>query len=253
MQRIRLGALLEASLPFWESLAESDKNLLMTSARLQKYRPGTILQNSTDEYSPGVQIVVRGRARAFISSPDGKQLTLKHYLESENFVIGISCVLGDYTCDVSVETETECEVLLIPRSVFVPLFDANPAVRAASMAMLGAKLSKTIHALEALTFSGMKSRLAHMLLEQSVLAGSAVFKVTHADIAADIGTVREVVTRLLKRFQTEGLLTLYRGRIRLDDIPALMNIRGDFLGSVSNVIYLPEPANAFAESPRRIV
>jgi CRP-like cAMP-binding protein len=121
------------------------------------------------------------------------------------------------------------------------------------MAMLGSKLSKTIHALEALTFSGMKSRLANMLLEQSMLAGSTVFKITHADIAADIGTVREVVTRLLKRFQTDGLLTIYRGRIKLDNIPALMNIRGDFLGSVSNIIYLQDPTAAFAEAPRQIV
>jgi CRP/FNR family transcriptional regulator len=253
MPRIRLESLLEASLPFWDILTEADKNNLLTCARLQKYKPGTILQHSTDEYSPGVQIVVSGRARAFISSPDGKQLTLKHYIDSEYFVIGISCVFGDYTCDVSVETETECEVLMIPRSAFMPLFDSNLAVRAASMEMLGLKLSRIIHSLEAFTFSGMKSRLANMLIEQSVLAGSPVFKTTHADIAADIGTVREVVTRLLKRFQTEGLLTLYRGKIRLDNIPALMDIRGDFLGSVGSIIDLQDPSPAFADTSRRIV
>lgn len=253
MSRVSLETLLEACLPFWGCLPENDKNNLLTCARLHKYRVGTVLQHSTDEYSPGIQIVVSGRARAFISSPDGKQLTLKHYVDGEYFGFGISCVLGGYTCDVSVEAETECEVLLIPRAAFVPLFDTNAAVRAASMLMLGQKLSSTIHALEAFTFSSMKSRLAHVLIERCELAGSPVFRITHADIAADTGTVREVITRLLQRFQTEGLLTLYRGRIRLDNIPALMDIRGDFLGSLGNLFYFKKPEEEPVESPRQTV
>ncbi len=186
-----------------------------------------IVRHSTDEFCPGVQIVRRGRARVFMCSPEGKQLTLQRITDNEPFVIGVSCMLNKTIFDVSLETETECEIAVISREICRRLFDANPAVRNACIGIIAQRFSKTMRVLGSVTFLSMRSRLAGALIEQSVLAGSPVFEATHAGIAADIGSVREVVTKVLRKFQAEGFVTLLRGKIRIEDMQALENIRGD--------------------------
>jgi CRP/FNR family transcriptional regulator len=91
--------------------------------------------------------------------------------------------------------------------------------------------------LEAIAFTSTRSRLANALIEQSFLSGSSLLKVTHAGIAADLGAKREVVTRLLHQFQNDGFVTLRKQSIKIDDLQALMNIRGDYLGYLSNMLY----------------
>ncbi len=124
-------------------------------------------------------------------------------------------------------TETECEIVLIPRDICRQLFDSNQEVRKACMEIIAIRFSKTMRVLGSVAFLSMRSRLAGTLIEQSVLAGSPVFTATHASIAADIGSVREVVTKVLRKLQAEGIVTLLRGKIKIDDLEALERIRGD--------------------------
>ncbi|MDR1669818.1 MAG: Crp/Fnr family transcriptional regulator, partial [Oscillospiraceae bacterium] len=183
----------------------------------------------TDESSPGIQIVKQGRARVFINSRDGKQLTLQRILENELSVIGVSCVLDNVIFNVSLETETACEVALIPRVICKQLFSKNIAVKDSVIDMITVKFSQTMRILETVTFSSMGSRLANALIEQSSFAGSEIFTVTHESIAADLGTAREVVTRLLNQFQTDGLVKLLRGKIEINNMQALAAMRGEAL------------------------
>jgi CRP/FNR family transcriptional regulator len=232
-----LSEVFKKTLPFWNVLLETEKEQIITTATRQIYKPKTVIQHSTNANSPGVQIVWHGRARAFISSPDGKQLTLQRVLAEEVFAIGISCILDKCIFDVGLETETQCEIVLIPRDVCKKLFDANIEVKRATINILASKLSKTMHILESVAFTSTKSRLANALIEQSSLAGSLVFKATHANIAFDLGTTREFVSRLLGQFQNDGLVTLRRGKIQINNRQALLDMRGDYLGYISNLLY----------------
>ncbi len=238
---------LRASLPFWSYLAKSEKENLVATSILQEYKPKALLHNCTDKNSPGIQIVRRGRARVFICSPDGKQLTLQRIESDQLFAIGISCVLKDTIFDVSLETETCCEVLLIPRAICKKLFDTNPMVKIATIDVISSKFATTMRILEAIAFTSTRSRLANTLIEQSFLAGSSAINVTHASIAADLGTTREVVTRLLNQFKNDGLVTLRPRIIKIDDKQALMDIRGDYLGYISSLMY-PKPQR-ISQSP----
>ncbi len=92
----------------------------------------------------------------------------------------------------------------------------------------------------AVPFTSTRSRRANTLIEQSFLAGSSVINITHASIAADIGATRAVVSRLLKQFQTDGLVTLRPQIIQIDNKQALIDIRGDYFGYISGLIS-PKP------------
>ena len=221
-----LQSVFQASLPFWCDMTDSERDNLVAVSKLKTYKRGTIINNSTDKSGPGVQIVTRGRTRAYISSPDGKQLTLQRIKDNEIYILGVSCVLDNSIFDVSLETETECAVALIPRAACKRLFDTNIAVKNGIISMIASRFSQAMHTLESVAFVSTGSRLANALIEQSVLAGSLTFATTHAKIAADIGSAREVVTRLLNQFQRNGVLTLTRGMIRINDIQAISDMRG---------------------------
>ncbi len=240
MTIIELENCLRASLPFWHHLTETEKEHLVTTSELVKYQPRVLIHHCTDTSSPGIQIIMRGRARVFISSPDGKQLTLHRIEDYMLLPIGVTCVLTNTICDVSLETETNCEILLIPRATCKKLFDTNLWVKAATIDILASRFTRTMRILESIAFTGTRSRVANSLIEQSFLSGSLAINITHAHIAADLGTTREVVTRILNRFQADGLVTLQQKVIQIDDKQALIDISGEYLSGISDLLY-PKP------------
>ncbi|MDR1692009.1 MAG: Crp/Fnr family transcriptional regulator, partial [Oscillospiraceae bacterium] len=212
-----------------------EREELIASAVLQEYKAGALIHNCTDANSPGVQIVKRGRARVYISSPDGKQLTLQRIGDNQLFAIGVSCVLNNKIFDVNLETETNCEVLLIPRGVCKKLFDSNERVRTSTMEIVASRFAHTMRILEAIAFTSTRNRLANVLIEQC--DGLGMVKATHAGIAADLGTTREVVTRILHQFQEDGLVTLRQREIHITDKDSLLGVRGEYLGYIGDLLY----------------
>jgi CRP/FNR family transcriptional regulator len=221
-----LEALFQESLVFWGELTDDEKAELIISATTQMYKPNSIVNQGQDEKDLGVLIIARGMARVYMSSPEGRQLTLQRITGNGFFVFGISCVLDEPIFNVIFETETECEIVLIPCEVFKRLYKNNDAVKHAIIELLSLRFSFVMSLMERVFFSSVGSRLASALIERSTLSGSDVFSTTHAAIASDIGTVREVVTKLLDKFKAEGLVNLRRGSIEIKNHQALLEMSG---------------------------
>ena len=221
-----MKSILRYNLPFWKDLSDNEKNLLLSGSRQQKYAAGTVFDHGGGECSD-VEIITSGRARVYISSPDGKEITLYRILDSDFCMMSVACMLHGINFGISLETETDCEILRIPSEIYRQLLDTNPAVKSFTLELVSSRFSDVMWLLEQLVFSNMGKRLAGALIEQSVLAGSTVLDITHERIAADLGTAREVVTRLLKQFQLDGWVSLSRGRIEITDEKAL----GDMIKS----------------------
>jgi len=183
-----------------------------------------ILNHGGDECS-GVEILKSGMERVYISSPDGREITLYRLLDNDVCMMSAACMLNNISFNISLEAETDCEIIIIPPEIYQCLSDSNTAVKNFTLELVSSKFTDVMWLLEQLVFSNMGSRLANALIEHVALNGGNILDITHEKIASDLGTAREVVTRLLKQFQLDGLVSLSRGKIEVINEKALRNIK----------------------------
>ena len=205
-----------ASLTFVNKLSVFEYNLFQNNLIPLRYVKGSILHHGREDCG-GLLYVKDGRLRTFIISGSGKEITLFHLLDGANCILSASCAFRNITFDVHVEAEADSSVYLLPTAAFQQLENSNPAVREFSGNLIAARFSDVMWVMEQVVFMSMDKRLALFLLEQATLGGSPRLDLTHEAIARNLGSAREVVTRLLKYFASEGLVNLSRGEITLKD------------------------------------
>ena len=165
----------------------------------------------------GVQIIEKGRARIFITSPNGGDITLFRLVDGDVSILSAACMLNGMDVELDMEMETDCIVYTIPKKLYKNLYDENGSVKDYTMEMISEKFSDIMWLFNQFVFSNVASRLAGALLEHRALEGSDILPVTHEVLARDAGTAREVVTRLLKQFQDDGMVRLTRGKVEILD------------------------------------
>lgn len=214
------AAYLGECLPFWPHLSEEEKALLTGYAVDMTYSKGAIIHNDRKTCT-GVLVVVHGRLRIYIVGEDGKEITLYRLVERDVCVLSASCVLRNITFDVHIQAEEPTKVLNIPTETYKRLEQSNQQVQDFTNQLVSSRFSEVMWVMEQLVFMSMDKRLSIYLLEQSALVGGNCLRLTHEAIAHDLGTAREVVTRLLKYFQDEKMVTLSRGEVTIVDYDAL--------------------------------
>ena len=207
-------------LPFWNALDANQKRFLQGKLMERCYREG---QNIHDgEECTGLILVNSGQLRSFILSESGKEITLFRLFEGDVCILSSSCIMRNITFDIQVEAEKNSEILIMPASVFKRLSDENLAVKDFQAEITAARLSDVMWVVEQVVFMSMDKRLANFLLEQASVEGADDLSITHDVIARHMGTAREVISRMLKYFENEGLVTLSRGKVTLTDRKGLI-------------------------------
>lgn len=215
--------LVSEGLPFWEQLTPQEQQLLQERMVRVVYPAGmTIHENGQD--CTGLMQLCRGRLRAYMLSETGKEITLYRLFAGDICVLSASCVMQDITFDFHIEAEQETEVFVIPPNIFRQLSETSLAVSKYAARLISARLSDVMWVMEQVVFMSLDRRLALFLLEQSAIEGSTTLVLTHEAIAKHLGSAREVVTRMLKYFQQEGLVTLSRGTISITDPKGLRKL-----------------------------
>ena len=184
------------------------------------YSEGQIIHDGDD--CTGLLLVKSGQLRIFVLSESGKEITLFRLFEHDVCILSSSCIMRNITFQIQVEAEKNSEILVMPAVVFKHLSGVNSAVKAFEAEIVSARLSDVMWIVEQVVFMSMDKRLANFLLEQSSIEGSDELLITHDTIARNLGTAREVVSRMLKYFESEGLVTLNRGKVALVDRKRLM-------------------------------
>jgi CRP/FNR family transcriptional regulator len=133
-------------------------------------------------------------------------------------------MLHDLQFDISIEAEKDSQIVVIPPSVYKNLMDRSLAVSNYTNQVMASRLSEVMWLMEQIMWKSFDKRLAAFLLEESGLDGTDTLQITHDRIAAHLGTAREVVTRMLRYFQSEGLVTLSRGTVELCDKKRLQEL-----------------------------
>ena len=209
--------------PFWESLTDTQKQDIEANAAKNLCEKKTQLHFGGGECA-GVQIIASGRARVFITSPGGGDITLFRLIAGDVSILSAACMLSGMDIELDMEMETDCEIYTIPKKVYRKLYEESPEVKDYTMEMISEKFSDIMWLFNQFVFSNVASRIASALLEHRVLDGTDELRLTHEDIAKDAGTAREVVTRILKQFQSDGLVKLTRGKVTVLDAAKLGKI-----------------------------
>ena len=209
--------------PFWDSLTEEQQRQIQENT-LENFCPKKTRLHFGGGECAGVQIIGSGRARVFITSPGGGDITLFRLLEGDVSILSAACMLSGMDVELDMEMETDSQIYTIPKKIYRRLYDESAAVKDYTTEMISEKFSDIMWLFNQYVFSNVASRLAGSILEHRALAGTDLFSITHDVLARGIGTARKVVTRLLKQFQKDGLITITRGKIEVLDSGKLSKI-----------------------------
>ena len=207
-------AFLEQTLPFWKELTPAQQKLVRTNTVRHNYPAGEMLHNGSKDCS-GVMVIVSGQLRVYIVSESGKEVTLYRLLDRDICLFSASCIMKNISFEVFIESEKDCEILLLPTPVYKELAQSSLAVSAYSNQLMQSRFSDVMWLVEQVMFMSFDKRLAIFLLDQAGMEGSDTLKITQEAVAKHLGSAREVVTRMLKYFQGEGYVRIFRGGIEI--------------------------------------
>lgn len=215
--------LLKKNLPFWDKISNEEQKLILNNSVILKYQKSNILHND-DEDCRGLAIVKSGNLRAYMLSESGKEITLYRLFENDSCIMTASCLLKNITFDMIIEAERDCEIILIPSVIYERLSSSNLLIQDFTNQLISSRFSDVMWIMEQVVFMSFDKRLAIFLLEQSAIEDSDKITMTHDTIAKNLGSAREVVTRMLKYFQNSDLVYVSRGNIEIKDRKKLMEL-----------------------------
>ena len=177
-------------------------------------------------------IVLQGSLRVFKSDPSGREITLYRLTAGEGCILSAFAILSQSEFTATAEVEGRSSVLLIPAPVFRDWVNRFEVWRDYVFQMLFNQLNSVIAKMQSLAFDRVDERLADYLVQNAVRQNVTVLRLTHQQIARDLGTAREVVSRILKDFERANLVRLERGRVYVLNVPALKQYHQRELGFV---------------------
>ena len=209
-----------SSFPIWNKLNPEQQQRLESVSEFRKVKKGTILHDGSPECL-GMLLVCAGQLRAYILSEEGREVTITRFFEMDICLFSASCVMPNMQFDVFIEAEKDSEIWVIPACLYQNLMDESLAIANYSHNLITNHFSEVMWLMEQIMWKSFDKRLAKFLLEESRLEGTDSLKITHEKIANHMGNAREVVTRMLRYFQSEGMVKLTRGAVDIVDAAAL--------------------------------
>lgn len=188
----------------------------------RRFAKGTVLYEEGFP-CPLVPLIVSGVVRVYKMSETGREITLYRVEENQVCVLSSTCALADQDAKLPAVAvaETDVELLAIPTHVFRRMLRENPALHGFINHLLTERLAEMMMVVDEVAFGRVDLRLAELLLRQSAEHPERAVLATHAQLAMELGSAREVISRLLKDFERKGLVSLGRGRVDVTDADGL--------------------------------
>lgn len=217
-----VGMELKEFFPIWDKISERDREILVNSAVLRSSKQGAVIHNEGADCD-GLYAVKSGQLRIFISR-GGREITLFRLLERDICLLSASCILSDIQFDVLIQSEKDTKYYTIPSKVYKQLMSTSVEISNFTNRIMSARFTEVMWLIEQIVFKRLDSRLAKFLIDESNFENSHSLKLTHEQIAAHLGTAREVISRMLKYFESEGTVRLSRGAVTITDMSKLKNL-----------------------------
>jgi len=193
------------SIPMFAGLDSGPLEAIAAAAAARSYTTGQLLFHEGD-VCEGLFLLVGGTVKIFKTSPAGRQLTLA--VETAPATVAELPLFDGGPYPASAQAIETVSVLFLHKRMFRTICLQHPQVPLRALAVVGRRLRGLVGLIESVTFGSVRQRLARLLLEHADRTGGGAFALpgTHQEIALNLGTVREVISRNLNRFQADGLI-----------------------------------------------
>ena len=202
--------------PIWDELTGEHQERIRNSLIRRRIEAGTVIHNGRADCA-GLLLVESGRLRAYILSDGGREITLYRLFDRDICLFSASCMLRSLQFDVTIQAEKDTELWVIPTEIYQRIMAQSAPLSNYTNEIMAARFSEVMWLLEQVMWKSMDRRVAGFLLEEAAIEGGNRLSITHEAIANHLGTHREVVTRMLRYLQGEGLVKLSRGAVELLD------------------------------------
>ena len=210
--------------PIWDKLSPEQQRLISENLSRRRAAAGTLIHRGSADCL-GYMVIISGQLRGYILSDEGRELTIYRLFDRDICVLAASCMMNSIQFEIFIEAEKDTEFWLIPPDIFKQLMESSAPAANFTTEIMSARLSETMWLMEQVMWRSMDKRIAAFLLEECAIEGSLQLKITHEVIANHLGTHREVVTRMLRFFQSEGLVELSRGTVTVKDEKRLRQLQ----------------------------
>ncbi len=207
-------------LPVWSKLTPAQQEQLRATASERIAKKGTVIHNGHLDCM-GLLLLQSGQLRAYILSPEGREITVYRLFERDMCLFSASCMMRSKQFEITIEAEKDTQFWLIPPDVYKSIMDESAPLANYTNEVMATRFSDVMWLIEQVMWKSFDKRLAAFLLEEAAIEGTNCLKITHETVGNHLGNPREVVTRMLKYFQNEGMVKLSRGIIEITDLDKL--------------------------------
>ncbi len=211
--------------PIWDKLEPAQQNWLLDNLVARKVEKGTVIHNGSMDCT-GLLVVESGQLRAYILSDEGREITLYRLFDRDICLLSASCMIRSIQFDVTVVAEKDTRLWVIPAEVYKGVMESSAPAANFTNELMATRFTDVMWLIEQIMWKSLDKRLAAFLLEEAAIEGSNELKITHEAIANHMGSHREVITRMLRYFQGEGLVRLSRGMVAILDEERLKGLAG---------------------------
>lgn len=210
--------------PFYKDLTPQEKQAYAGKVRRRSFGRGEAVHRGD---CAGLIYIESGRLRVYTLSEEGREFTLYRLCPGDVCLLSASCALTNLSFDVFVTAETDCALFILSAGEYKELSAHSLAVAQYTNALMAERFSRAMWVLGEVMGKKFGARLAALLLQERGFAGGSELKLTHEQLAGHLGCMREAVSRTLKYFEEEGLVSLFRGGIRIENAAGLQELAGE--------------------------
>ena len=172
----------------------------------------------------GLLLVKSGQLRAYILSDEGREITIYRLFDRDMCLFSASCMMRSIQFEVVIEAEKDTELWIIPAEIYQNMMKESAPISNYTNELMATRFSDVMWLMEQVMWKSLDKRVAAFLLEEMAIEGTDQLKITHETIANHLGSHREVITRMLRYFQNEGMVKLSRGMIEIIDAPKMKEL-----------------------------
>ena len=214
--------------PFWKTLTPDQQARMTASARAYTAKRGEVLHRGQADCL-GLVCVQSGVLRAYTISDEGREITLYRLYQRDVCLFSASCAMRAVDFDIFIEADQESLLWIIPPEVYRQLMEQSAPAANFTNELMAGHFSDVMWLLDQVLNKKLDARLAAFLLEAADRENSDFLSLTHEAVAGELGSAREVISRMMKYLQSEGMVAVSRGCVQLVDRAALEQLAGDSL------------------------